>query len=64
MRVNSEIRVRLDRVRPERPRLTSVLSSLLDDVLRRNAGEPEFHQTAREVFGSLEPVISAHPRYA
>ncbi|MCI0155565.1 NADP-specific glutamate dehydrogenase [Leifsonia shinshuensis] len=44
--------------------MTSVLSSLLDDVLRRNAGEPEFHQAAREVFGSLEPVIAAHPRYA
>lgn len=41
-----------------------MLSSLLDDVLRRNAGEPEFHQAAREVFGSLEPVIAAHPRYA
>ncbi|MGN6428303.1 MAG: NADP-specific glutamate dehydrogenase [Leifsonia sp.] len=44
--------------------MTSVLSTLLDDVLRRNAGEPEFHQAAREVFGSLEPVIAAHPRYA
>ena len=23
---------------------------IFDDVLRRNAGEPEFHQAAREVF--------------
>ncbi|UAJ77852.1 NADP-specific glutamate dehydrogenase [Leifsonia sp. ZF2019] len=44
--------------------MTTALSSLLDDVLRRNAGEPEFHQAAREVFGSLGPVIDRHPRYA
>jgi len=44
--------------------LTTALISLLDDVLRRNAGEPEFHQAAREVFGSLGPVIDRHPRYA
>ncbi|WP_043993561.1 NADP-specific glutamate dehydrogenase [Leifsonia xyli] len=44
--------------------MTPVLSTLLDDVLRRNAGEPEFHQATREVFGSLGPVIAAQPRYA
>ncbi|GIT81734.1 glutamate dehydrogenase [Leifsonia sp. LS1] len=44
--------------------MTTALSSLLDDVLRRNAGEPEFHQATREVFGSLGPVIDRHPRYA
>ena len=44
--------------------MTTALISLLDDVLRRNAGEPEFHQAAREVFGSLGPVIDRHPRYA
>ncbi|MEN2737625.1 NADP-specific glutamate dehydrogenase [Microbacterium sp. X-17] len=44
--------------------MTPVLSSLLDDVLRRNAGEPEFHQAAREVLGSLGPVIEANPHYA
>ncbi|MFF2051901.1 NADP-specific glutamate dehydrogenase [Leifsonia sp. NPDC058194] len=44
--------------------MTTALTSLLDDVLRRNAGEPEFHQAAREVFGSLGPVIDRHPRYA
>ncbi|WP_223690552.1 NADP-specific glutamate dehydrogenase [Leifsonia poae] len=43
---------------------TTSLSPLLEDVLRRNAGEPEFHQAAREVFDSLGPVIAAHPRYA
>ncbi|GAA0415288.1 NADP-specific glutamate dehydrogenase [Leifsonia naganoensis] len=44
--------------------MTTALISLLDDVLRRNAGEPEFHQAAREVFGSLGPVLDRHPRYA
>ena len=44
--------------------MTTALSSLLDDVLRRNAGEPEFHQAAREVFGSLGQVVDRHPRYA
>ena len=44
--------------------MTPLLSSLLEDVLRRNAGEPEFHQAAREVLGSLGPVIQANPRYA
>lgn len=44
--------------------MTTALASLLDDVLRRNAGEPEFHQAAREVLGSLDPVIAADPRYA
>lgn len=40
------------------------LHTLLDDVLTRNAGEPEFHQAAREVFDSLGPVIARNPRYA
>ncbi|MFF1573591.1 NADP-specific glutamate dehydrogenase [Leifsonia sp. NPDC058292] len=44
--------------------LSSTLSPILEEVLRRNAGEPEFHQAAREVFDSLGPVIAAHPRYA
>lgn len=41
-----------------------MLTTLLDDVLRRNAGEPEFHQAAREVLGSLGPVLAANPQYA
>jgi glutamate dehydrogenase (NADP+) len=42
----------------------TLLTPILEDVLRRNAGEPEFHQAAREVFDSLGPVIAAHPHYA
>jgi len=40
------------------------LEPILFEVLRRNAGEPEFHQAVKEVFESLHRVIERHPRYA
>ena len=43
--------------------LDSTLQATYDQVLRRNAGEPEFHQAVREVFESLEVVQSRHPEY-
>ncbi|WP_127752297.1 NADP-specific glutamate dehydrogenase [Devosia sp. 1566] len=39
------------------------LQPVLDQVLLRNAGEPEFHQAVREVLESLGPVIAKHPDY-
>ncbi|SOC51599.1 NADP-specific glutamate dehydrogenase [Ornithinimicrobium cerasi] len=33
------------------------------EVLRRNAGEHEFHQAVEEVLGSLGPVVKRHPHY-
>src|SRR5690606_39051864 len=49
---------------PERTAmLDSTLQATYDQVLRRNAGEPEFHQAVREVFESLEVVQSRHPEY-
>ncbi|WP_282944826.1 NADP-specific glutamate dehydrogenase [Cellulomonas endometrii] len=39
------------------------LDAVLDQVLARNPGEPEFHQAVREVFGSLGPVLRRHPQY-
>ena len=39
------------------------LSDLMDKVIKRNPGEPEFHQAVREVLESLEPVIEARPEY-
>ena len=30
-------------------------------VLKRNAGEPEFHQAVKEVLDSLGPVLDKHP---
>ncbi len=39
------------------------LQSAYDEVLRRNAGEHEFHQAVREVFDSLGPVLRKKPQY-
>ncbi len=39
------------------------LEELMAAVVKRNPGEPEFHQAVREVLESLEPVIEAHPEY-
>lgn len=40
------------------------LEPILDEVLRRNAGETEFHQAVREVLESLGRVVAKHPDYA
>ena len=40
------------------------LEPVLAEVLRRNAGEPEFHQAVREVLESLGRVVAKHPGYA
>ena len=39
------------------------LNELMDRVVKRNANEPEFHQTVKEVLESIEPVIEARPDY-
>ena len=40
------------------------LQPVLEEVLRRNAGEAEFHQAVREVLESLGRVVAKHPEYA
>lgn len=40
------------------------VNAVYEQVLRRNPGEPEFHQAVTEVFDSLDIVINKHPRYA
>lgn len=40
------------------------LEPILAEVLRRNAGEDEFHQACREVLESLGRVVAKHPDYA
>jgi glutamate dehydrogenase (NADP+) len=40
------------------------LEPILAAVLRRNAGEAEFHQAVREVLESLGRVVAKHPDYA
>ncbi len=41
-----------------------VIKSVLNEVARRNPGEPEFLQAVTEVLESLEPVIRRHRQYA
>lgn len=43
--------------------MNSYVAEVLDMVARRNAGEPEFLQAAREVLESLAPVIERHKKY-
>lgn len=40
------------------------LEPILAEVLRRNAGEVEFHQAVKEVLESLGRVVAKHPHYA
>ncbi|MBA2126513.1 NADP-specific glutamate dehydrogenase [Hyphomicrobium methylovorum] len=44
--------------------LDEKLEPIYADVLRRNAGEEEFHQAVHEVLDSLGAVIAKHPHYA
>ena len=39
------------------------LQGVMDQVIARNPGEPEFHQAVEEVLVSLEPVVEMHPEY-
>ena len=39
------------------------LQPILAEVVRRNAGEPEFHQAVHEVLESLGRVVAKHPHY-
>jgi len=47
-----------------RPSLVSgYIDGVLEQVERKNPGEPEFHQAVSEVLTSLAPVLERHPRY-
>lgn len=37
------------------------LAGVIEDVKKRNPGEPEFHQAVAEVLESLEPVVEKYP---
>ena len=39
------------------------LENVYKDVLRRNPGQPEFHQAVLEVFESLDPIVDSRPEY-
>ena len=42
---------------------STYLNELMERVINRNPGEPEFHQAVKEVLESLEPVIEQSPVY-
>ncbi|MEN6350937.1 MAG: NADP-specific glutamate dehydrogenase [Syntrophomonas sp.] len=41
----------------------SYVNDVLATVIKRNPGEPEFHQAVKEVLESLAPVFEKHPEY-
>jgi glutamate dehydrogenase (NADP+) len=41
----------------------SVIQSVYEQVLKRNPGEPEFHQAVKEVLDSLGVVLDRNPQY-
>jgi glutamate dehydrogenase (NADP+) len=41
--------------------LDEKVEGLYADVVRRNAGEPEFHQAVQEVLASVGPALAKHP---
>ncbi len=41
--------------------ISTDVESICEEVIRRNPGEPEFHQAVREVVGSFAPVLDRHP---
>jgi glutamate dehydrogenase (NADP+) len=40
-----------------------MIKRILEDVKKRNPGEPEFHQAVEEVLESIAPVLDKHPEY-
>jgi glutamate dehydrogenase (NADP+) len=44
--------------------LDEKVEPFFDEIMRRNAGEVEFHQAVREVLESLGPVLAKHPSLA
>jgi len=41
----------------------SYVQDVLNQVIARNPGEPEFHQAVKEVLESLEPLLQVRPEY-
>ena len=43
--------------------MNAYVNSVIENVRKKYANEPEFVQTVEEVFSSIAPVIDAHPEY-
>ena len=39
------------------------IEKVFDETVKKNSGEPEFHQAVKEVLTSIEPVFGKHPEY-
>ncbi|MDD4909540.1 MAG: NADP-specific glutamate dehydrogenase [Candidatus Omnitrophica bacterium] len=42
---------------------SGIIKEIMDDVISKNQGEPEFHQAVREVVESLASFMEKNPRY-
>ncbi|MFC2092051.1 NADP-specific glutamate dehydrogenase [Elusimicrobiota bacterium] len=40
------------------------IQKVIDGVIQKNPGQPEFHQAVKEVLESVVPVMDQHPEYA
>lgn len=43
--------------------MNKYLKKVLEDTKKKNTNEPEFLDAVKEVLGTLEPVLDAHPEY-
>jgi glutamate dehydrogenase (NADP+) len=43
--------------------LSPFVQSVYTEAVKRNAGEPEFHQALYEILESIDPVLELHPEY-
>ncbi len=43
--------------------MSKYVKQVLDDLIKTNPGQPEFHQAATEILESLEVVFDKHPEY-
>ena len=43
--------------------MSNYVQRVLEDLIKRNPNEPEFHQAATEILTSLSPVFDKHPEY-
>ncbi len=41
----------------------SYVEQVLEELKKKNPGEPEFHQAATEILASIAPVFEKHPEY-
>ncbi len=43
--------------------MSEYVESVMKTILKRDPNQPEFHQAVKEVLGTIEPALAAHPEY-